>query len=682
MSFRVPNTLDTLAVNGPVTGCNIAVMAARLLLLIISVGMVTSCKHPLEIIGQGDITSASGLRNCSLVDFQAGEDNCTMNEVTGAYNETYTAWPADGWTFRGWKTYCDYTNVDNTCSFNYSAAQVSLYESVPPLRAEFIEDCPEGETCTESLTPLLGAVTDSSIKIWQATRGVTSFVVRYKTGTDLWSSSAPTTIDASTGWVATVPLTGLEPNTVYEYETWLNSVLDRTGTFSTLPLSSSMAPLHFGFGTDFHHFYHPFTALGTASEKGFDFMLLAGDLMYADHPPTVANTVDGYSDRYWLTWNDPGFSALAMSTPLFMTWDDHEIIDDYYAGMVAAGETSDRYPAARAAYDAYVHSHNPDTLPDTAPPPGGTSGNVLYYSFSAPGADFFVLDTRSYRSPNNPLDYPGKTMLGTVQREALLAFLGQSTAAFKFIVTTVPFALGEDSGDTWSNYQTERDLILSGIDGIPGVLFLSGDRHWSGAFRFISSGGYAYYDFLPSPTGAFLRPEAAPQANANPNETVIYTAGTYQALGDFQIDFPGGIPTLRTAFVDENGNDRCVITIRSDETGVIPTEPVAACELGPPVLSISNILPRQITLAWNDVLAETGYSLLRSSSDSTVVNAAGEIVLLDPVVIPLGMNATAYTDINLTPNTTYYYQLVAVNDTAESASSVVSAKTLMVASCN
>jgi hypothetical protein len=64
------------------------------------------------------------------------------------------------------------------------------------------------------------------------------------------------------------------------------------------------------------------------------------------------------------------------------------------------------------------------------------------------------------------------------------------------------------------------------------------------------------------------------------------------------------------------------------------------------------------------------------------VNAAGETVLLNPVVIPLGVNVTAYTDINLTPNTTYYYQLVAVNATAESASAVISAKTLAVAGCN
>lgn len=675
MISRLFKTSATPAVNSRETRCKLVARKARFLLFVVAVGMVTGCKNPLEIFGEGDIYSASGLHDCTLEEFNAGPGNqCITNEVTGDFNEVYQAVPRSGWHFKGWRTYCAYNSLDDTCSFDISASTVASYTSAPALRAEFVEDCAEGEVCIEALAPQLGAVTDSSIKIWQVTRGDANFVVRYKTGTDPWSSTAPTIIDDSTGWVGTVPLTGLEPNTAYEYETWLNGVLHTSATFSTLPLSTSKAPLHFGFGTDFIHYYHPFTALSAAAEKGFDFMLLIGDLIYADFEPAVDNTIDSYAERYWLTWNEANFASLGLSTPLFMMWDDHEIDNDFYPGMHIVTGTADRYPAAREAYDLYMGSHNPDTAPDPSPPPGIT-GDVLYYSFSAPGADFFVLDTRSYRSPNNAPDDSSKSMLGAEQRNALLAFLGQSTAAFKFIVTTVPFALGEDSGDTWNAFQNERELILSGIEGIPGVLFLSGDRHWSGAFRFISSGGYAYYDFLPSPTGAFLRSGTAPDINTDPNETIIYTAETYQAFGDFQIDLSGETPTLRAAFVDENGNDRCVITIRNDETGVLGAGPVATCLApGTPVLSVSGKTSTQITLAWDDVTAETGYSLRRSTSANAVLDPASEIVLL-------GADVTGYTDSNLAPNTTYYYQLVAVNDTAESASAVISAKTLRTPGC-
>jgi hypothetical protein len=89
---------------------------------------------------------------------------------------------------------------------------------------------------------------------------------------------------------------------------------------------------------------------------------------------------------------------------------------------------------------------------------------------------------------------------------------------------------------------------------------------------------------------------------------------------------------------------------------------------------VSGKTSTQISLAWNDVTAETGYSLRRSTSATAVLNAASEIALL-------GADVTAYTDSNLTPNTTYYYQLVAVNDTAESASTVISSKTLPPSGC-
>ncbi|MFK7975212.1 MAG: hypothetical protein AB8C02_17470, partial [Halioglobus sp.] len=67
-----------------------------LLLLVVIVG----CSHPLEISGEGDIVSASGDRDCSLEAFNAGQPNCTENNVSGAYSETYYAVPRPGWEFQ------------------------------------------------------------------------------------------------------------------------------------------------------------------------------------------------------------------------------------------------------------------------------------------------------------------------------------------------------------------------------------------------------------------------------------------------------------------------------------------------------------------------------------------------------------------------------------------------------
>jgi hypothetical protein len=571
-----------------------------LLLLTIAVAALSGCRHPLEIYGEGDIYSSSGTRDCTLEQFRAADSQCTTNWAQDKPNdETYTAKPRPGWVFKGWRTYCANNNFSDTCSFgsnsisrankdwgpnSASRVQEDLDSTFYPLKAEFVRDCTDDPTCTVSIVPILGAVTDTSIKIWGATLSDSVFKVHYRIPEDTsWSADYAVALDAASGFAGTVELTGLNPSTAYEYEVLYNDVTppNGTGTFSTLPTQGFAGKLRFGMATDFLYYEQPFLTLGQAATKNFDFMLMNGDLMYSDFSPAVPNDVSAYRTRYWNTWDGPNFSALSTTTPMFMIWDDHEIINDFWPGKYA----ENRYPAARAAYNSHVHSHNPDTAPDPTPP-SGSSGDVLYYSFSAPGADFFVLDTRSYRSPGTAVDDEDKTMLGDVQLNALLDHLetqqSKSLDTFKFIVTSVPFALGAAAADTWSGYRTEREFILSEIErrGIVSVVFLSGDRHYSGIYRIISPGGYVYYDFMPSPTGAFFL--LVPVGNPHPEqEEIVYTTTFSQMFGDFQIDLSETTPTLRAAFVDENGIDQCVITIGNDETGVLAGLPLAACEPPP-----------------------------------------------------------------------------------------------------
>ncbi len=99
---------------------------------------VYACSHPIEIAGEGDVSSASGTRGCLLEEFQAEQDNCTENYVVGAYQETYYATPRPGWQFDRWSNYCA-SATGNECSFNVAAQAVYAFwgESVPPLRAVF-----------------------------------------------------------------------------------------------------------------------------------------------------------------------------------------------------------------------------------------------------------------------------------------------------------------------------------------------------------------------------------------------------------------------------------------------------------------------------------------------------------------------------------------------------------------
>lgn len=113
---------------------------AKRLLLVSAVMFTYACSHPLEIRGkgEGDIDSSSGTRDCSYADYQAEATNCTKNNVVFDYDETYTGVPAAGSQFRRWGSYCR-MSLDNTCSFNYSAAEVqqAWFKTVPALQAVF-----------------------------------------------------------------------------------------------------------------------------------------------------------------------------------------------------------------------------------------------------------------------------------------------------------------------------------------------------------------------------------------------------------------------------------------------------------------------------------------------------------------------------------------------------------------
>ncbi len=108
--------------------------------LSLSLFVVGACSHPLEIIGEGDITSASGERDCSLEQFEAQAETCAVNMVIEDYNETYTATPRTGWVFDRWYNGCN-GSLSNQCSFNISADIVrdNWGDTMPPLTAKFRE---------------------------------------------------------------------------------------------------------------------------------------------------------------------------------------------------------------------------------------------------------------------------------------------------------------------------------------------------------------------------------------------------------------------------------------------------------------------------------------------------------------------------------------------------------------
>lgn len=113
---------------------------------------IQACSHPIEIEGEGDVSSNFG-RSCTLEDSLTTPvpDNCAKNLVLYDYFDTYTALPRAGWQFDHWGNYCA-DAVDNTCTFNVSAAQVrgAWLQTVPPLVAVFT---PDGDVDCSTIVP-------------------------------------------------------------------------------------------------------------------------------------------------------------------------------------------------------------------------------------------------------------------------------------------------------------------------------------------------------------------------------------------------------------------------------------------------------------------------------------------------------------------------------------------------
>lgn len=115
-------------------------------------------------------------------------------------------------------------------------------------------------------------------------------------------------------------------------------------------------------------------------------------------------------------------------------------------------------------------------------------------------ADFFMLDNRYFRTPNNRHDVEG-TLLGEEQLEWFLDALAFSKARFKFVMIGGQVV---NSAEVFENHANlapeERRRILNYIvdHEIKNVVFLTGDRHHS-ELSLYEKDGIKIYDFTVSP---------------------------------------------------------------------------------------------------------------------------------------------------------------------------------------
>ncbi len=318
-----------------------------------------------------------------------------------------------------------------------------------------------------------------------------------------------------------VECTGLAPDRHYWYRFRAGDAASAIGRTRTLPLPDAMpARLRFAFASCQHWEQGLFTAYADMARQDPDFVVHLGDYIYeyAGKDGLVRKHVGGkltalgdYRMRHAQYRSDPLLHGMHAQCPWFVTWDDHEV-ENNYADAVSEkkGVTAEEFLRQRAAaYRAYY-----EAMPlRRSSLPKGPSMRLHRRATFGRLAELSVLDTRQYRSdqPNGdgrrkPLNDaardPRNTLLGAEQKRWLCDGLVASRAVWNVLAQQVMMGLvsfpapkpkdgaavdasaprHDERGysmDQWPGYAHERADLLRFLAArkIANPIVLTGDIH-------------------------------------------------------------------------------------------------------------------------------------------------------------------------------------------------------------
>ncbi|MBT2210495.1 alkaline phosphatase [Actinomadura sp. NEAU-AAG7] len=257
-----------------------------------------------------------------------------------------------------------------------------------------------------------------------------------------------------------------------------------------------------------------------------DFFLCSGDLVYSDGPLTetvklpdggtwrnivtpektkVAETLAEYRGQFRYNLQDANFQAFNSRVPMLYQWDDHETLNNWYPGEILdlPQYTEKRVDvlAARARRAMFEYT----------PVKTARSGRLYRKLSYGPLLDVFVLDMRTYKSPNDANNSPTQRdgLLGAEQAAWLKRELRHSKATWKVIANDLPLGLvvpdgtaqeSASQGDNGAPLGREREIadLLSYAKKhrVRNMVWLTADVHYTAAHYYDPSKG-AFSDFDP-----------------------------------------------------------------------------------------------------------------------------------------------------------------------------------------
>ncbi|GAA0487128.1 alkaline phosphatase D family protein [Streptomyces sp. NPDC046215] len=309
-------------------------------------------------------------------------------------------------------------------------------------------------------------------------------------------------------------LRGLEADHVYWYRFHAGRWTSPVGRTRTAPAADALVgEARLGLISCQQYDEGYYTALRHLADEDLDAVFFVGDYIYenainaqagarrypADRAlPDFYNhwtvNLDDFRQRYALYKTDPDLQAAHAAHPWYVTWDDHEVENNYAGDISQDNLPADVFRARRAAaYRAYW-----ENMPLRRPQRPNGPDMRLYRRFQyGQLAQFDLLDTRQYRSdqaygdgwryPGPESENPARTLTGAEQERWLLDGFRNSTATWNLVPQQVCFARRKEttaarsklSMDSWDGYPASRQRVLAGVEqaGIENFVVLTGDDH-------------------------------------------------------------------------------------------------------------------------------------------------------------------------------------------------------------
>jgi alkaline phosphatase D len=350
--------------------------------------------------------------------------------------------------------------------------------------------------------PMLGYVEMQEVMIWLQTTSTISVEIEYwEKGQTVINRSLPKHHSNPGYDITKVILTNLKPGTDYVYRIIVNGKpLSNTHyEFKTQSLwqwRTHPPDITFALGSCMYineeaydrpgkPYGGEFFILENIARVNPDFMIWLGDNVYLREADFFSK--DRMNHRYRHTRQTKELQKLLSSTANYAIWDDH----DY--GPNNSDRNYVNKKEALSLFNAYWA--NPST--------GHDEEEGVFHSFKWADIDFFMTDGRYHRAPNALMD-PEKPFLGEKQLQWLQDGLVNSNAPFKMVVFGNQVLNTYSDNEVFALYKKEYEALLGFIlkHKINGVVFLSGDRHFSEILKMNQESAYPLYEFTVSPLTA------------------------------------------------------------------------------------------------------------------------------------------------------------------------------------